>query len=160
MRQALLALTVLVAACAEAPSYRPLPALPDSPVAFEPLQRAGDAPIVIATGGTEVISIADPASIGVSGDASDGFEVEPHDQAWPNMREPTYALRALAPGAGSFSIATDHGSASGSLAAADVARVALASTSPVARIALLAVRGDREHDRAVGIARARRARGG
>lgn len=152
MSKVLLVLPVLVAACVETPSYRPQPGLPDTPVAFESLQRAGDAPIVIATGGVEVISISDPASIGVSGESSDGFEIDPHDHAWPNMKQATYALRALQPGDGDFAIATDHGIASGPLAAADVARVALASTSPVVRVALYDAGGNRLVDGTLAIA--------
>ncbi|HUJ60197.1 MAG TPA: hypothetical protein VLX92_16940 [Kofleriaceae bacterium] len=129
MRKTIALPAVLLAACAETPSYAPLQPLPTSPVAYDTLDHAGAAPIVIAIGGTLDIAIPDPGSIGVSGDASPGFEVEPHDGAWPNMKVPDYAIRALGPGTGTFSIATDHGIASGTVEAAEVERVAIARTS-------------------------------
>jgi hypothetical protein len=122
MMKSLLLVPVLVAACADAPSY-PVPSdSPSTPVAFDQLRVDGaDAPI--ATGGIQVISIPDPTSVGWSGQASSGFAVEPYASVWPETQKPEYHVVALADGSGTFSIQTQHGIASGQVTSADVARV-------------------------------------
>lgn len=119
MTKALLVLPILLAACAEAPGELAAPTT--APLAFTTL---GDGSIV-ATGGYQVVAIADRAQAGLSATASDGYDVEPVGGAWPNMVSPEYHVRALAAGSGAFAIATSHGIASGILESADVARIAL-----------------------------------
>ena len=82
-------------------------------------------PQIVATGGYQTVTIADTAEAGLSGTASDGYDVEPFGDTWPNMTKPEYHVRALAAGTGTFSIATSKGVASGAIESADVTRVAL-----------------------------------
>lgn len=121
MTKTLLLAPVLAAACMD-PSYPEPRDLPTTPVATTPV-AAGAA--VIASGGTQGFAIADPTSIGVDGQASDGYQVEPAGNVWPNMVEPVYYVRAFGPGLGSFEIATNHGIASGLVESADLAGVAI-----------------------------------
>lgn len=110
---------VLLAACAEegpaVATYEP----PQAPVAFTTLGGW------VATGGYQVVTISDKSQAGLSGRASDGFDVEPVGGAWPNLVAPEYHVRALASGEGTFAIETSHGAASGSVHSAEVARVQL-----------------------------------
>jgi hypothetical protein len=120
MTKALLVLPVLVAACAEAPTATQ-PSPTTAPIAFTVLGN----PQIVATGGYQVVTIADQAEAGLAGSASDGYEVEPFGDVWPNFVKPEYHVRALQAGHGTFSIATSHGVAAGAIESADVARVAL-----------------------------------
>jgi len=125
MTKAMLALPFL-AACLDnaAPAlYRGNDA-PTTPAAFDALHVADQADVV-ATGGAQVVTIADHAAVGWSGAATTGFDVEPYADVWPNTRKPEYRVRALAAGTGSFEISTSAGIAVGALASADVDRVAL-----------------------------------
>jgi len=145
MLKSLLLVPVLVAACADAPTYNVPTDTPSNPIAFDQLQ-AGTAPAMIATGGVQVISIPnDPNSVGWSGTASAGYAVEPYADIWPNTRKPEYHVRALGDGTGTFSIQTDHGIASGSVTSAEVARVEahLVTRSPTARASLALDAGER-----------------
>src|SRR5438046_22357 len=113
MTKTLLALPVLfAAACTD--STTPAPDLSDSPhnpITYQQLS-VGGAPAPVATGGLQVITIAnDPLSVGWSATASDGIEVEPFGQVWPNTRKPEYFVHVVA--SGSFAIQTDHGIAAG-----------------------------------------------
>src|SRR5262249_33474795 len=58
---------------------------PSTPIAFDQLE-VGDAPIVVATGGVQTITIPSAFSVGWSGTASDGFDLEPDGDVWPNTR--------------------------------------------------------------------------
>jgi len=103
--------------------------LPSAPIAFD-ARHAADQPIVIATGGTETVSFSDPdVIVGWSGSASAGFELSPALDIWPSVREQRYQIRALGGATGAFSIQTNTGVASGSLASADVAAVTLVPAS-------------------------------
>ena len=123
MTRALLLVPVL-AACSQDVSYAPQAATPTTPIAFRQLQ-IGSAPIVVATGGAQIVTLADPLAIGWSGTATEGWAVEPVGDVWPNAAKPEYRVRALAPGAGEFSIATAHGIAAGTVASADAASAAV-----------------------------------
>lgn len=127
MTRALLALPLL-AGCVGDVSTPRLDDSPTTPIAFDQL-HAGARPIVIATGGTQIVTIPDPTSVGWSGTASDGFDLQPYAGIWPNTRKPEYVLHANAAATGQFSIATDHGVAAGELASAEVAAVALVPAS-------------------------------
>lgn len=116
-------LPAVLAACVD-PVY-PEREVPTTPVEIEVTTRAGEGPLVIATGGTVELAIDDPTSVGLEGTASDGYRVEPAGLVWPNTRAPRYDVRALAPGMGSFEIATNHGIATGLVESADLATVAL-----------------------------------
>ena len=123
MLKSLLVLPVLLVACTEATPYVDLTDSPSNPVAFDQLE-VDDAPAAIATGGVQVISIAnDPVVVGWSGNASAGFEVEPDGDIWPNTRAPVYRVRALGEGPGTFSIQTNDGIASGAVTAAELDHV-------------------------------------
>lgn len=103
--------------------------LPTTPIAFD-ARHAADQPIVIATGGTETVSFSDPAVlVGWSGTVTAGFELSPALDIWPSVREQSYQIRALGGATGAFSIQTNTGVASGSLASADVAAVTLVPAS-------------------------------
>ena len=119
MTKAPVALLVLVAACADAPN--PLPPTTTAPISFTVLGN----PQIIATGGYQTVTIDDASQAGLSGTASDGYDVEPFGDVWPNMIKPEYHVRALAAGTGTFAIATSKGVASGTVESADVARIAL-----------------------------------
>lgn len=118
----------LVAACAADVSMKPVADSPTTPIAFDQL-HAGARPVVIATGGTQRVTIPDPTSVGWSGEASAGFDLVPPAGIWPNTRAPEYVVHANAATTGTFSIATDHGIASGDLASAEVDGVALVPAS-------------------------------
>lgn len=133
MMKTLLALpVVLAAACADSPTRAPdISDSPQNPIAFQQLSVDG-ASAPIATGGVQVVSIAnDPLSVGWSATASDGIDVEPFGQVWPNTRKPQYFVHVVS--GGSFAIQTDHGVAAGEVATAEVARVALVR-APVAAV--------------------------
>jgi hypothetical protein len=133
MMKTLLALpVVLAAACADSPAPGPdLSDSPQNPIAYQQLSVDGAA-APIATGGVQVISIAnDPLSVGWSATASDGIDVEPFGQVWPNTRKPEYFVHVVS--GGSFAIQTDHGIAAGQVATAEVARVALVRAPVAAR---------------------------
>ncbi len=119
MTKALLLVPVL-AACSTDVSYPPAPAAPTTPIAYTEL-HAGDAPVVVATGGAQIVTLPDAFAIGWSATASAGWGVEPYGDAWPNTTEPVYRVRPLVTGNGNFSITTEHGIAAGELSAADVA---------------------------------------
>src|SRR5687768_17312821 len=123
MSKSLLALPLFVAACLE-PSYPELPEPPTTPVETTQTARAGSEPVVIATGGGQGIAIAERTSIGLEGLASDGYTVEPPN-AWPNLVEPLYLVRAHQSGLGSFEIITNHGIASGLVESAALATITL-----------------------------------
>lgn len=118
------ALAALLAACSQDVPDPPPSATPTTPVAYRQLQ-IGDAPIVIATGGVQIVTLGDPLAIGWSGTASDGWAVEPADDVWPNAGRPEYHVRALAAGTGDFAIATAHGIAAGTVASAEAASAAI-----------------------------------
>jgi hypothetical protein len=122
--KALLVLPIFAAACVD-PTYPELPEHPTTPVEITPVTNAGEAPIVIATGGTQGFAIDDATSIGLAGDASDGYEVAPASRIWPNTVEPLYYVRAFETGLGSFEIITNHGIATGLVESADVASIAM-----------------------------------
>src|SRR5690242_17275428 len=133
MTKSLLVLPLLLAACTDATPTVDLSDSPSTPVAFDQLEVDG-APAAIAIGGVQVISIPnDPLSVGWSGRASTGFDVEPYGDIWPNTRAPVYRVRALADSAGTFAIQTDHGIASGAVTGAELDHVEahpVASDSP------------------------------
>jgi hypothetical protein len=127
MSKTLLALPVLAAACIDHGPVAIDPNVdhPSTPIAFDQLQ-IGDASIVVATGGVQTITIPAALSVGWSAAASDGFDVEPDGDVWPNTRKPVYRVRALADETGgTFAIATNNGVATGSLASAELARLAV-----------------------------------
>lgn len=113
-------LPLLAAACMD-PTYPELSEPPTTPIEAAPV-APGHA---IALGGVQGFTIDDPTSVGLSGDASDGYQVEPAGRVWPNVVEPLYYVRALAPGHGGFEIVTNHGIATGLVESAAVASVAL-----------------------------------
>lgn len=112
-----------LAACLDNSAARPDPAAPTTPVMFSQLDAAGAT--TVATGGVQVVTIADPLAIGMSGDATAGYELTPSSIAWPNAQGGQYTVRALANGSGDFSIDTAKGVAAGPVASAEVARVSL-----------------------------------
>jgi hypothetical protein len=115
---------IVLAGCTDL-SYDPEPVDPSTPVAIDMLRVDGQ-PGIVATGGTQAVAIASVASIGWSGEATDGFAVEPFDvDGWPNTHKPEYWVRALVAGTGSFVIRTNLGLAAGSIESADVATVAI-----------------------------------
>jgi hypothetical protein len=139
----LASLAALLVACADSPTYAVQSDAPATPIAFDALTVDG-ASAPIATDGVQVISIPDPLSVGWSGSASSGFDVEPFGDVWPNTRKPEYRVRALGAGAGTFSIQTEHGVASGEVASTEVDRIAATLVSPhVVEIALYAHDGRR-----------------
>src|SRR4051812_8272066 len=112
---------VFATACVGESTYGQLADPPTTPIEFTQL-HVHDQPIVVATGGVQKIMIPDPNSIGWSGHASEGFEVEPYGDIWPNQRKPEYRVRALAATHGDFSIATERGLAAGTVQSAELAR--------------------------------------
>ena len=114
-------LAPVLTACLDTSAPAPEPGTPTTPIAFGELDAGGE--VAIATGGVQVVTIADPLAVGLSGQATSGYELVPHAGAWPNAEVPTYELRALADGHGAFSIATARGVAAGAIDSADVARV-------------------------------------
>ena len=128
MSKPLLLVPVLLAACVDAPALDNSE-LPATPIGFQQLQL-GDAPLVIATGGTQTVSFSDVSTIGWSGTASTGFELVPFADIWPATREQQYRVRAVtADGTGTFAIQTNRGIASGTVTSADVAKLALLPAS-------------------------------
>jgi hypothetical protein len=125
MTKSMLVLPILFAAACVDSTYPELQEAPTTPVETTQVATAGNAPVVIATGGTQGFAIDDAASIGLEGNASDGYQVEPAGNAWPNMTKPLYWVRALRAGLGSFEIITNKGIASGLVESSDVASVAL-----------------------------------
>nr|HEX4316107.1 hypothetical protein [Kofleriaceae bacterium] len=123
MRSIVALATLSLAACLDNSAAAPGRPEPTTPITFSEL--AADGVSTVATGGTQTITIADPLAIGLSGDATAGYEVTPISQAWPNAERGTYTVRALAAGAGAFQIDTMKGVAAGSIASADVARVSI-----------------------------------
>ena len=125
MNKAMLALPFL-AACLDNAGPAPYRGndAPMTPTAFDALHVADQADVV-ATGGAQIVTIADHSAVGWSGAATTGFDVEPYADVWPNTRKPEYRVRALAAGSGSFEISTSAGVAGGALASADVDHVAL-----------------------------------
>ena len=123
MSKSLLALPLFAAACLE-PTYPELPETPTTPVETTQTARAGDAKVVIATGGVQGFAIDDRTSIGLEGFASDGYSVEP-PKSWPNLVEPLYHVRAHESGLGSFEVITNHGIASGLVESAAIASIAI-----------------------------------
>jgi len=131
MSKTLLALpALLVVGCIDGQAPAPEATdRPTTPITFDQL-HIGDQAIVIATGGTQTVSIADLQTIGFSGDATSGFELEPFAGIWPNVRKQEYRVRAVSSEqAGTFSIQTNKGIASGPVDSAEVARVALVPAS-------------------------------
>lgn len=124
MTKSLLLVPVLAAACVD-PALPERPDAPTDPVDIAVTTRAGGDEVVIATGGIVELAIDDVTSVGLSGEATDGYRVEPAGLVWPNMKAPLYYVRAEAEGAGSFEIATNHGIATGLVESADLATVAL-----------------------------------
>jgi hypothetical protein len=121
MRIVILAAPLLAAACLDNSAPGPGRPTPTSPIPFAELDAAGAT--TIATGGTQVVTIADPLAIGLSGQVTASYEVVPYGGLWPDAQQGTYTLRALAAGSGAFSIATAKGVAAGAVASADVDRV-------------------------------------
>lgn len=123
MSKTLLALPLLAAACLE-PSYPEPRDTPTTPIEAIEAARVGTGPAVIATGGVQTFAIEVP-SIGLEGNASDGYAVEPPKGIWPNTIAPRYDVRAFETGVGSFEIITSQGIATGLVESADVASVRL-----------------------------------
>ncbi len=99
--------------------------LPTTPITFDEL-HVGDQTIVIATGGTQTVSIANLQTIGFSGGTTSGFELEPFAGIWPNVRKQEYRVRAVSSEqTGTFSIQTNKGIAAGPVDSAEVVRIAL-----------------------------------
>ena len=66
LKSVALVVPLFATACLGDPSYPPQAAPPTTPIAFTQLEVAHH-PIVVATGGVQVITIPDPNSIGWSG---------------------------------------------------------------------------------------------
>src|SRR5258706_15750588 len=164
MMKALALAPLVLAACADPPTYRPIDDAPTTPIAFHALAiacrdslpasstaegRCGSIdsqPAVIATGGMQIVTLTEALSVGWSGTASDGYAVEPFGDVWPNTKKAEYHVRALGQGVGSFSISTNNGIAAGTLDSAEVARVAVVPGScarGVAEVALYDASGRR-----------------
>jgi hypothetical protein len=111
---------LLGVACID-PGYPELPEPPTTPIEIAPLAPHA----VIATGGVQGFAIDDATSIGLSGDASAGYRVEPAGKVWPNLVQPLYYVRAFESGLGSFEIITNRGIATGLVESAEVASLAL-----------------------------------
>jgi hypothetical protein len=120
--KALLILPAFTAACMDDVSYRQLPDPPTTPVAFAQLGGEG---AIVATGGEQVVTLADPLAFGLQGHATPGYELVPYGNQWPNTSNPEYRIRALAAMSGTFEIATEHGIASGTVASADFDHLAI-----------------------------------
>jgi hypothetical protein len=121
MRIVALVAALFAAACLGNSAAGPDRPIPTSPIPFAELDAAGA--MTIATGGTQIVTIADPLAIGLSGEATTSYEVVPFGGLWPDAQQGTYTVRALAAGSGAFSIATAKGVAAGAVASADVDRV-------------------------------------
>src|SRR5438045_9332306 len=125
MKTLLVAPVLFAAACATDTTYPDQAEAPTTPVATTPIATAGDK-LVIATGGTAGFAIADSTSVGLDGDASSGYAVEPAGDVWPNMKAPVYYVRALGGATlGSFEIQTNRGIASGLVESADLATASI-----------------------------------
>lgn len=120
---ALVLAPVLFAACVDNGAAGPEAPTPTSPVAFAQLDADGTA--TIATGGVQIVSIADPLAVGLAGSATDGYELAPTTGGFPNGGLGEYRVRALTDANGAFSIETAKGIAAGQLASAPVERVAV-----------------------------------
>jgi hypothetical protein len=99
--------------------------VPTTPVASTVTTTAGETPVV-ARGGAMVVHVEDQTAIGLDGNASAGFVVEPYELArWPNTISTDYWVRAEIAGTGSYDIVTSKGIATGPVWSADLARVAI-----------------------------------
>lgn len=128
MTKASLLVSVLAACTTEG-----LPAeheAPTTPVASKAITAVEGHEIVVATGGALAVHVVDQASIGLEGNASDGYEVEPYEvDRWPQTISTDYFVRAHVAGMGSYEIVTSKGIATGIVKSADVARVELVPAS-------------------------------
>lgn len=98
---------------------------PTTPIASTVTTTAGATPVV-ARGGAMVVHVVDQTAIGLDGNASAGYAVEPYERAaWPNTISTDYWVRATIAGTGSYDIVTSKGIASGLVWSADLARVAI-----------------------------------
>ncbi len=105
-------------ACLGNSAARPDVTTPTSPITYSEL--AANGVTTIATGGTQVVTIADPLAIGLSGETTPAYELVPAAGAWPNAQQGTYTVRALAADTGAFAIDTVRGVAAGDVASADL----------------------------------------
>ncbi len=125
MTKAALLASVLLTACATDGIDAPVPE-PTTPIAAEPATVVDGAEIVVATGGALAVRIPDKTSIGLAGNASAGYAVEPYERnLWPNTISPEYWVRANVAGEGSYEIVTSKGIATGLVKSADLAQIAL-----------------------------------
>jgi hypothetical protein len=139
---------------------------PTTPVASTVTTTAGDTPVV-ARGGAMVVHVEDQTAIGLDGNASAGYVVEPYELVrWPNTISTDYWVRAEIAGTGSYDIVTSKGIASGLVWSADLARVeilparyqlagdtfALAANRTDVQVALYAAGGTRLVDGTLAIA--------
>lgn len=120
LKRLVVVLPALVA-CLDNGTPSPQPGTPTTPITFTELDAGGE--VAVATGGVQVVTIADPLAVGLTGATTAGYELVPHAGAWPNAEVGDYQLRALADGHGEFSIATARGIAAGPIDSAEVARV-------------------------------------
>jgi hypothetical protein len=117
------AFATVLAACAD--GVGPEHPDPTTPVASTVTTTVGDTPVV-ARGGAMVVHVDDPTAIGLDGNASAGYVVEPYELArWPNTISVDYWVRAQIAGMGSYDIVTSKGIASGLVWSADLAHVAI-----------------------------------
>src|SRR4051812_1615062 len=118
--KAFVILVPALAACLDNSAPAPQPGTPTSPITFTELDAAGE--VAVATGGVQVVTIADPLAVGLTGETTTGYELVPYAGAWPNAEVGQYRLRALTPGHGEFAISTARGIAAGPIDSADVER--------------------------------------
>ena len=160
-------LVMFLAACA-ADGIEAEHATPTTPLVATVTSTADGAKPIVATGGALAVRIEDTAAIGLEGNASAGYRVEPFEiDRWPNTISPEYWVRANVSGMGSYEIVTSKGIASGVVHSADIASVALVPAayeldgkSPVAyaanksavRVALTDAEGRRLVDATLAIA--------
>lgn len=132
MMKASLLVSVLLAAC----TTEGLPVeheTPSTPVASQAITVVDGQELVVAKGGAVAVHVVDQTAIGLEGNASDGYKVEPYEvDRWPQTISTDYFIRALrAPGRanvsgmGTYEIVTSKGIATGLVKSADVARVEL-----------------------------------
>jgi hypothetical protein len=123
MKASLLALTL--AAC----TTEGLPVegeTPSTPVESKAITVVDGHEIVVAQGGALAVHVIDQASIGLEGNASDGYAVEPYEiNRWPQTISTDYFVRANVAGMGTYEIVTSKGIATGLVKSAEVARVEL-----------------------------------
>ena len=84
MLRAFILVAPTLAACLDNSAPAQQPGTPNTPITFTELDAGGD--LAVATGGVQIVTIADPLAVGLAGDATNGFEVVPHAGAWPNAQ--------------------------------------------------------------------------